>query len=157
MPEQVIGSPAKRRRLSLLSSTRSGFDGVLDEDELRHKDHTSHEHGGEDDEEGQDTGIAVLSTSRLAGKAVAPFLTKHIQGQDGKPQRSWGPEVRDPSLKYCYRHRPDLKCRRQADEPTMDQLQRVRKTNHHRLSPASLEADSPGRNSKPFRKATNKA
>ena len=30
-----------------------------------------------------------------------------------------------PNTKYCYRHRPDLKCRRQADEPSMEQLQQV--------------------------------
>lgn len=64
---------------------------------------------------------------KLAGKNVAPFLAKHIPeqyaplgSQTGQPV-----EIRSANSRYCYRHRPDLKCRRQADEPTMDKLQRV--------------------------------
>jgi hypothetical protein len=70
--------------------------------------------------------ITIMSTSKQAGKTVAPFLAKHIPeqyapmgpGSDSQTQR-------DPSTKYCYRHRPDSKCRRTADEPTMENLQRV--------------------------------
>lgn len=63
----------------------------------------------------------------LSGKNVAPFLARHIPeqyaplgSQGGQPV-----EISSANSKYCYRHRPDLKCRRQADEPTMDKLQRV--------------------------------
>lgn len=63
----------------------------------------------------------------LANKNVAPFLAKHIPGQYA-PLGSRDSELYELSKansKYCYRHRPDLKCRRQADEPSMDKLQRV--------------------------------
>ncbi len=67
----------------------------------------------------------ISSTSKVAGKAVAPFLAKHIPAAyaptGSKPTES---TLRDPSTKFCYRHRPDLKCRRTADEPSMDMLQK---------------------------------
>ena len=65
--------------------------------------------------------------AKLANKNVAPFLAKHIPEQYA-PLGSRDPELHELSKansKYCYRHRPDLKCRRQADEPSMDKLQRV--------------------------------
>ncbi|EFQ99386.1 sulfur metabolite repression control protein [Nannizzia gypsea CBS 118893] len=69
-----------------------------------------------------------LFNSTAAESSIAPFLTKHIRDQHASRNR-FAPA--DPSLprrkadsKYCYRHRPDLKCRRQADEPTVDQMQR---------------------------------
>ncbi|KAK9474885.1 quinon protein alcohol dehydrogenase-like superfamily [Dipodascopsis tothii] len=50
--------------------------------------------------------------------AVLPaFLSKHI------PQRIY-PESYKESRTFCYRHHPDFKCKRQADETTMDVLQR---------------------------------
>jgi F-box/WD-40 domain protein MET30 len=53
-------------------------------------------------------------------------LAKHIPTAyaptGSKPVDS---SLKDPSTKFCYRHRPDLKCRRTADEPSMDNLQRV--------------------------------
>lgn len=70
--------------------------------------------------------ISISSTSKQASQAIAPFLSKHIPHQyapRGQPDTA----APDPSTKYCYRHRPDLKCRRQANEPSMDQLQRVRR------------------------------
>ena len=80
-----------------------------------------------------DPRIALSSTSKLAGRTVAPFLAKHIPqqyaplGLQPKPMATLlhGPNKKDPSTKYCYRHRPDSKCRRTADEPTMENLQRV--------------------------------
>jgi hypothetical protein len=68
----------------------------------------------------------MSSTSRMAGKTVAPFLTKHIPDQYAPQGITLGglPAGRS-NTKFCYRHRPDLKCRRQADEPSMDQLQKV--------------------------------
>ncbi|KAI4246309.1 MAG: hypothetical protein L6R40_001977 [Gallowayella cf. fulva] len=64
--------------------------------------------------------------SRLAGQTVAPFLARHIPTEYaplGKPPAAGRPATANPNTKYCYRHRPDMKCRRQADEPSMDQLQ----------------------------------
>ena len=79
--------------------------------------------------EGNETSIAISATSKLAGQTVAPFLAKHIPEQYaplGGPSLLKAPANKNPNTKYCYRHRPDLKCRRQVDEPSMDQLQRVR-------------------------------
>ncbi|KAI9799958.1 MAG: hypothetical protein M1825_004329 [Sarcosagium campestre] len=67
------------------------------------------------------------SASKMAGKTVAPFLARHIPEQYA-PLGSHGIEISPGNLetntKYCYRHQPDQKCRRQADEPSMDQLQK---------------------------------
>lgn len=73
--------------------------------------------------------MSVSAATRLAGQTVAPFLAKHIPeqyaplgGLDMPRDSTANP---DPNTKYCYRHRPDRKCRRQADELSMDQLQHV--------------------------------
>jgi F-box/WD-40 domain protein MET30 len=79
--------------------------------------------------------IALSSKSKLFDQTVAPFLAKHIPDQYAplgvRPQitatSSKDPNKKDPNTKYCYRHRPDSKCRRTADEPTMENLQRVRR------------------------------
>jgi F-box/WD-40 domain protein MET30 len=74
-----------------------------------------------------DPRITLSSTSKMAGQTVAPFLAKHIPEQYAplpKAQPS-STSQNDPNTKYCYRHRPDSKCRRTADEPTMENLQRV--------------------------------
>jgi F-box/WD-40 domain protein MET30 len=77
--------------------------------------------------------IALSSTNKVAGQTVAPFLAKHIPEQyahQGVPiapkDTSKDSMKKNPNTKYCYRHRPDSKCRRTADEPTMENLQRVR-------------------------------
>jgi F-box/WD-40 domain protein MET30 len=60
---------------------------------------------------------------------VAPFLARHIPEQYaplGSQTSPSGLMEKDYSnTRYCYRHHPDLKCRRRADEPSMDQLQKV--------------------------------
>jgi F-box/WD-40 domain protein MET30 len=65
------------------------------------------------------------STSQRANQMVTPFLTQHIPHQYNP--LGGGPRPQNASVhantKYCYRHRPDLLCRRQADEPSMEQLQ----------------------------------
>lgn len=74
-----------------------------------------------------DATITIMSTSKQAGMTVAPFLAKHIPEQYapmGLPVMK-SQTQKDPNTKYCYRHRPDSKCRRTADEPTMENLQRV--------------------------------
>jgi F-box/WD-40 domain protein MET30 len=74
-----------------------------------------------------DTGPADerQSQTNLAEKNIAPFLARHIRdqkapmnGQKPTPEMTLG-------SRYCYRHRPDLKCRRQADEMAMDHMQQV--------------------------------
>jgi len=75
-----------------------------------------------------DPRITLSSTSKMAGQTVAPFLAKHIPDQYAplpKVQQA-ATSQKDPNTKYCYRHRPDAKCRRTADEPTMENLQNVR-------------------------------
>ncbi|CAD6564821.1 MAG: hypothetical protein ASARMPREDX12_004446 [Alectoria sarmentosa] len=70
--------------------------------------------------------ISILAMSKQAGQTVAPFLAKHIPEQyapGGGLDSSGNSKMKDPNTKYCYRHQPDLKCRRQANEPSMDQLQ----------------------------------
>ncbi|PWY71867.1 sulfur metabolite repression control protein [Aspergillus eucalypticola CBS 122712] len=68
----------------------------------------------------------TATSAKLVGKSVAPFLAKHVPDQ----YAPLGSQNREPAAlssansRYCYRHRPDRKCRRQADEPTMDKLQR---------------------------------
>ncbi|KAK2823890.1 hypothetical protein FQN49_007517, partial [Arthroderma sp. PD_2] len=62
------------------------------------------------------------------GNSISPFLAKHIRDQHASRNRFAPADSslprRKADSKYCYRHRPDLKCRRQADEPTVDQMQR---------------------------------
>ncbi|KAI9846417.1 MAG: hypothetical protein M1837_004008 [Sclerophora amabilis] len=75
-----------------------------------------------------DTSKSLIRQSSLsvADQAVAPFLAKHIPDQYAPlgMTGSLGTKAnKDPNSKFCYRHRPDLKCRRQADEPSMDQIQ----------------------------------
>ncbi|PUU84058.1 WD40-repeat-containing domain protein [Tuber borchii] len=72
-------------------------------------------------------------TAENVKKGVGPFLSKHIpeqyapQGPQGQ-QDTQQDESEKGNTKYCYRHRPDIKCRRQADEPTMEQLQKQMET-----------------------------
>lgn len=72
----------------------------------------------------------------LAGKTLSPFLKEHIPGQYApvgknlKKEDKTSPSnalvnIKDPNTKYCYRHRPDSKCRRAADETKMGTIQRV--------------------------------
>jgi hypothetical protein len=77
---------------------------------------------------------ARLSASDAASRNVAPFLAKHIPA-------AYTPQISSSSLpagmdskKYCNRHRPDVKCRRQANEPTMEELQNVRNLLPHSLA-----------------------
>jgi hypothetical protein len=93
---------------------------------LMHNEHV--EHGCTSPDETKDKSITIASTAKYADQTVAPFLTRHIPEQYaplGGPISNQKKPSKDPNSKFCYRHRPDLLCRRQADEPSMDQLQRV--------------------------------
>jgi hypothetical protein len=74
-----------------------------------------------------DSSSSIASTKRVAGQTVAPFLARHIPEQYAPLGATLQPPAsrKDPNTKYCYRHSPDTKCRRTADEPTMENLQRV--------------------------------
>ena len=80
--------------------------------------------------------ITVPATSALAERAVMPFLAEHIPMQYnalGSAPPAWMPQSNGEQdeeglqertdSRFCYRHRPDLKCRRQANEPSMKELQ----------------------------------
>jgi len=107
-----------------------------DHDGLCHHDHeheglkSRHQHTGSVSmgENSSDRNISIPTASKHADHAIAPFLAKHIPMQynpighmQQSPQQS--DESPSTSTKFCYRHRPDLKCRRQANEPSMEQLQ----------------------------------
>lgn len=68
--------------------------------------------------------------AELAKQNVAPFLTKYhprqyapLSSEDGTPSIP-----RAVNAGYCYRHQPDSKCNRQADEQSMRQLQQELET-----------------------------
>jgi F-box/WD-40 domain protein MET30 len=74
------------------------------------------------------------ATNKHADMAVAAFLTEHIPkhfNSNARDSSSSQPHSRidqpeeegQANTKFCYRHRPDLKCRRQANEKSMEQLQ----------------------------------
>ncbi|KAI1863524.1 hypothetical protein JX265_008741 [Neoarthrinium moseri] len=81
-------------------------------------------------------------SQQLASQAVTPFLREHIPGlyaPIGKPDFSSNVNsnnIKDPSSKFCYRHRPDSKCRRAADESKMGAIQ----SELERLSQADQQA-----------------
>ena len=63
---------------------------------------------------------------KLATQSIAPFMTKNVAAQYapiGKQETASQPNSNNSSTKYCYRHHPDLKCKKQADEKSMEQLQ----------------------------------
>jgi F-box/WD-40 domain protein MET30 len=66
-------------------------------------------------------------SSSLIGKTVTPFLKEHIPSlyaPVGKSSNEESAREKNPNTKYCYRHRPDSKCRRAADEAKMVMIQR---------------------------------
>ncbi|KAH6624100.1 quinon protein alcohol dehydrogenase-like superfamily [Chaetomium sp. MPI-SDFR-AT-0129] len=66
-------------------------------------------------------------SSSLIGKTVTPFLKEHIPSlyaPVGKSRNEQSAREKNPNTKYCYRHRPDSKCRRAADEAKMVMIQR---------------------------------
>lgn len=71
----------------------------------------------------------------LVGKTVTPFLREHVPGlyaPVSKIDSVEKDETKTPSIdtnsRYCYRHRPDSKCRRAADESKMAKIQSVRQS-----------------------------
>jgi F-box and WD-40 domain protein MET30 len=85
---------------------------------------TRHLHG----ETTEDTVEVAETKSEKIEKMITPYLAQHIPKQYN-PLGSNNEDQLDlpepANTKFCYRHRPDLLCRRQADEPSMEQLQDV--------------------------------
>jgi F-box/WD-40 domain protein MET30 len=83
------------------------------------------------DIDAQDQNISTPAISKHAEQTVMPFLTQHIPsaynppGNEGTATNTAKQSSRKitSNTKFCYRHQPDLKCRRPANEPTMDSLQ----------------------------------
>ncbi|KAI1434401.1 quinon protein alcohol dehydrogenase-like superfamily [Xylaria sp. CBS 124048] len=66
-------------------------------------------------------------------QSVTPFLREHIPTFYAPVSKLDLPHManlknKDPNSKYCYRHRPDSKCRRAADESKMALIQRELET-----------------------------
>ncbi|KAJ5464936.1 E3 ubiquitin ligase complex SCF subunit sconB [Penicillium daleae] len=75
-------------------------------------------------------GGASDTLTELAKQNVAPFLAKYHPRQYA-PRRAEDGTTSVPrtvNAGYCYRHQPDSKCSRQADEQSMHQLQRELET-----------------------------
>lgn len=79
----------------------------------------------------------ISSNTEIVEQTVTPLLDQRISAQHTPPEASDESHKLVPSQaetnqtekskkSYCYRHRPGSKCRRQVNEPSMDQLQRVR-------------------------------
>ncbi|PBP16167.1 E3 ubiquitin ligase complex SCF subunit sconB [Diplocarpon rosae] len=139
---QSIEAPTDRRSRDLISK-RTGHAMTLEmpsESNLRlslgavdmgeearpSHDNCNRQHEGD----GPDPTITLSSTDKVAGMTVAPFLARHIPEQYAPMGLGVVSTTtqKNPNTKYCYRHRPDSKCRRTADEPTMENLQRELET-----------------------------
>ena len=123
--QEIPAQPSHQNLNSTLSENME-HDGLCHHDHHDHHDHRAHHNHEHDDNKN----ISIPSTSKHAEQAVAPFLAKHIPMQYNPLGHSQQPQFNsdlqtqaDSSTRFCYRHRPDLKCRRQANEPSMDQLQ----------------------------------
>ncbi|KAL8788714.1 MAG: hypothetical protein Q9213_001528 [Squamulea squamosa] len=120
-------SPVKKRRLSTYADERSTpFALPHQYGYHREEDQSILSPNVAKAEFGDGTHFSTSANSRLAGQTVAPFLAKHIPNEYshlGRSPATGRPAATSPNTKYCYRHRPDMKCRRQADGPSMDQLQ----------------------------------
>ncbi|KAF2703822.1 F-box/WD repeat-containing protein pof1 [Pleomassaria siparia CBS 279.74] len=76
------------------------------------------------DEQKDNNAFVNNAASKKLDKMITPYLAHHIPHQYN-PLGGGHPDVpANANTKYCYRHRPDLLCRRQADEPSMEQLQK---------------------------------
>lgn len=81
----------------------------------------------EEEERPRPRGSMTNMSSSLIGKTVTPFLKEHIPSlyaPIGKRNNEQTAKEKNPNTKYCYRHRPDSKCRRAADEAKMVMIQR---------------------------------
>lgn len=118
------GSPRKRRKLSELTPEPDTSD--IPSSTAPQPPTAQFPDSEQSGEPTVDDSSSIIPSTSSADKTIAPFLTRHIRDHYA-PMNRFEPQKieRNPNSKYCYRHRPDLKCRRQADELTMDQMQKV--------------------------------
>lgn len=125
--DHYLESPSKRRKISPPKSVfpdtnAHSFADTFSDHQNSLETVTPTEDVCQDDHDN----ISISASSKHAEQTVAPFLARHIPDQyapGGGVDASGNAKQKDPNTKYCYRHRPDLKCRRQTNEPSMDQLQ----------------------------------
>ena len=125
MAHHYLDNPSKRRRISIDrdSPTRPGQLNIMSNGD--HEAHIAPEITVTNSEQSKEMeNISISSTTEQARQAIVPFLAKHIPEQYAPRSTPIAPTT-DNSKKYCNRHRPDLRCRRQVNEPSMDQLQSV--------------------------------
>ena len=129
---QPATDPSKRRRKSwrtqypdntIMGTCTDPHTALMQGHDHEHASERSRHLQGEIVEETEE---AQASKSKKIEKMITPYLAQHIPqqynplgGADTSNDKSGG------NTKFCYRHRPDLKCRRQANEPSMEQLQNV--------------------------------
>lgn len=87
------------------------------------------------EEELEDKSRLANMPSTLVGQALTPFLKEHVPNLYAPVSKIEASHSRDSSAlqksfnsKYCYRHRPDSKCRKAADEDKMAMIQTVSST-----------------------------
>ncbi|KAG8531413.1 uncharacterized protein KY384_003042 [Bacidia gigantensis] len=120
----MLESPPKRRKISLPESNFA-LHSQSHEASSIFNNHPPNSSAVTDSCNDEKSNISISAVSKQADETVAPFLAKHIPSQYARIG-AHSPLIRNaknPNTKYCYRHRPDLKCRRSANEPSMDQLQ----------------------------------
>lgn len=135
------GTPRKRRRISLIEEDEhvNKYDSGKMTDRLDRSDlafsstaPAAEVSNTEVSHMEEDAKIPIISTdTKLAEQTVSPFLAQHVSSQHALLETS-GEGIKDTTNKvdntkkyYCYRHRPGAKCRRQVNEPSMEELQRV--------------------------------
>lgn len=84
------------------------------------------------EEEHEDKSRLSNMPSSLVGQAVTPFLKEHVPNLyapvskiESSTHAQQPSTQRNFNSKYCYRHRPDSKCRKAADENKMAMIQSV--------------------------------
>ncbi|KAI9882469.1 MAG: hypothetical protein M1823_005786 [Watsoniomyces obsoletus] len=86
-----------------------------------------HEESTFDNMNHEEQAMAKSSVARRVNGPVAPFLSRHIPDQyapRGLLDLSQTQDNKDLNTRFNYRHRSALQCRRPADEPAMEQLQK---------------------------------
>lgn len=131
-PLSSFEGPLKRRRISLahspLSSRAQMASPLSDRKSSRLPFDSRTEYAENMDKPPRSAASKIVS---VHGEAMTAYLKEHVPNT----YQPLGSSVKSPShghtglnSKYCYRHRPDLKCRRPANQPSMDQLQHVSNT-----------------------------
>ena len=126
--EVEVDAPIKRRRVSIPRNDGQPYLSLFAGAHQRRESNSMKPSAVIDNCDDEKSNISFSATPKQAGQTVAPFLAKHIPAQyppAGQVESSSADRRTDSNTKYCYRHRPDLKCRRQANEPSMEQLQNV--------------------------------